>query len=116
MARPGASPFQQFVNTHFEFGKRCKQGGRIHVSLDSGAIADVHPGLVDIDAPVHAHDVPTRCMQFAEEAGSTGSKVDYRSPCGAYALDQCARVRRDEADIVIGSECAHPAIEYLDYT
>ena len=31
-------------------------------------VADIHPRLVDIDAPVDAHHVAAGCVQFAEKS------------------------------------------------
>ena len=113
---PGRVPvrFEKFVDLGAEFGKRREERHRIEIALNGGAVADVHPGLVDVDAPVDAHDVAAGGVQFLEKAGGAGAEVDHRDAGGADALDQGAGVGRGEADVIVGAERAHPAIEDLD--
>src|ERR1051325_3346718 len=68
VAGPRARALQQFVDAHLELGQRREQRYRIQIPLDGGTVADVHPGLVDVDTPVDAHYVAARGMQFTEEA------------------------------------------------
>ena len=113
---PGREPvrFSSSWTRIFQLGKRREQHGRIQVALDRGAIADVHPGLVDVDAPIDPHHVAAGGVQFAEKSSRAGAEVNHRNAGGADALDQRAGIRRDIADIIVGAERAHPAIEHLD--
>jgi len=56
---PGTRPvrFSNSVTFIFSFGERGEQRAGVEVALDGGAIADIHPGLVDVDAPVDTHHV-----------------------------------------------------------
>src|SRR5262249_26017645 len=57
MPRPRTRALQQFVNAHTEFRQWCEEHGWVQISLHCGAIGNVHPRLIDIDAPIDAHDV-----------------------------------------------------------
>src|ERR1035438_383634 len=98
-ARPGA--LQNLMNSHFQLGQRREQNRWIQIALHSGAIADVHPSLVDVDAPIHAHHVATSGVQLAEEARRAGTEVNHRDAGGANAFDQSARIRRYVAHVVV---------------
>src|ERR1700684_3819019 len=53
--RSGAA--EQFVYADLELGHRSKEHHRVQIALNRRAVADIHPSLVDIEAPVNAHDV-----------------------------------------------------------
>src|SRR6185312_17545555 len=76
VARPGARAAQQVVDLVAQLGNRREQRDRIEVPLYRGAVGDIHPGLVDVDAPVAAHDIAARRMQLAEVAGSARAEMD----------------------------------------
>src|SRR5580704_8901057 len=99
---------------HLELGQRREEHCRVQIALHGGTIADIHPGLVDIHAPVYAHHVAAGGVQLPEETGRAGAEVDHRNTARSDALDQCARIRRDEAYVIVGTQSAHPAIEHLD--
>src|SRR5258708_6541897 len=61
-ARAGA--LQQIGDVQLELRHRREQDSWIEVALDRRAVADVHPGLVDIDAPIHSENIPTGRMQL----------------------------------------------------
>jgi len=109
-----ASALEQFMHAHAQLGERRHQHRWIQVALHRGTIADIHPGLVDIDAPVDAHYVAAGRVQFLEEACRAGSEVDHGHARRANALDQRARIRRHVANIIVRAERADPAIEYLN--
>src|SRR5204862_120030 len=73
-----SGPFEQFVYLGAEFVKGREKRHGIEIALNGGTVADVHPRLVDIDAPVDTHDVAPGGMEFAEEAGRARSEVDHR--------------------------------------
>src|ERR1017187_8160163 len=114
MAGAGAGWFEEFVDRRSQLGERGEEGDGVEVALDGGAVADVHPGLGDVDAPIDAHDVAAGGVEFAEEAAGAGAEVDNRDSGGADALDEGAAVGRGEADVIVGAEGADPAIEDLD--
>src|SRR6266849_8814838 len=62
MAGPRTRPLEQFSHSHLEFRERREQRHGVEVALYSRAVADVHPGLIDIDAPVHPHHITTGGM------------------------------------------------------
>ena len=77
-------------------------------------MADIVPGLVDVDTPVDADDITARGMKFAEKAASTGAEMNDRDAAGADTFDQCARIGLNIADVIFGAERAHPAVEDLN--
>src|SRR5205814_9815047 len=102
------------VYAHPDLRKWCEQYSRIEIALHSRAVADVHPSLVDIDAPIDAHHIAARCVQFAEESRTAGSKVNDRHACRPHTLNQGARIRGYESHVIVRTERAYPAIENLD--
>src|SRR5260370_25736951 len=75
-ARAGA--LQQIGDVQLELGQWREEDGGIEVALDRRAVADVHPGLVDVDSPVDAEHVAAGGMQLAEEPGGAGAEVNHR--------------------------------------
>jgi hypothetical protein len=73
---------------------RRKEHGGIEVALNRRTVADVHPGLVDVDAPVDADHVAASRMEFAEEAELCRCRSESRARRGADAFNQRARVLR----------------------
>src|SRR5258708_29620402 len=114
MASPRAGTLEQLMDAHTKLRDGSEQHSGVEVSLHRGPIADIHPGLIDVDAPIDTHDISARGVQFAEESGGAGSEVDHWNAGGADTFDESARVRRDEPDIIIGAQGAYPAIEHLD--
>ena len=64
VAGPRAGALEQFLHLGAQFVDRREQRHRVQVALNGRAVADVHPSLVDIDAPVHAHHVAAGGVQF----------------------------------------------------
>src|SRR5262249_35422056 len=62
----------------------------------------------------NADYVATSGVELAEKSGGASAEMDDGDARGTNSFDQCARVRRDVADIVVRTECADPAIEHLD--
>ena len=91
----------RFVNLHSSSGIGEKSATGIQIPLHRGTIADVHPGLIDVDAPVDPHDVASRRVQLAKEAGRAGAEVNHRHAGGADALDQGAGIRSDETYVIV---------------
>src|SRR5579883_2829132 len=52
VARTRPCSAQQFVDSNLELGHGREQDHGVEIPLNGGAVADVHPGLVDIEAPV----------------------------------------------------------------
>src|SRR5581483_2197181 len=77
VTRPRPRPLQQFEDFGAQLRKGCEQRHRVEITLDCRAVADIHPGLVDIDAPVAAHHIASSSVQFAEKAGGASSEVDH---------------------------------------
>src|SRR5260370_28051826 len=75
-ARAGA--LQQIGDGQLELGQWREEDGGIEVALDRRAVADVHPGLVDVDPPIDAEHVAAGGMQLAEEPGGAGAEVNHR--------------------------------------
>src|SRR2546426_897052 len=111
VARTSTGALQQLGHAHLQLRKRCEQRRRIEIPLDGGAIADVHPRLVDVDAPVDAHYIAARRVQLAKKSGSARAEMNHRNAGGANALDQSPRIRRREAYVIVGTERAHPTVE-----
>ena len=111
---PRAGALQQLMHAHAQLGKRSEQHRRIQIALHRRPVADVHPGLVDVDAPVDAHHVAAGGVQLAEKARRAGAEVDHRNARRANALDQRARIRRHVANVIVRPQRAHPAIEHLN--
>src|SRR5215471_13585376 len=103
------------MHAHPDLGNRSEENRGIQVALDSRPIADVHPGLIDVDPPIHTHDVPARGVQFLEETCRSGAKVNHWNTGRTDSLHQSARVRSHIADIIVGSQRAYPAIENLNH-
>src|SRR5207249_9810382 len=51
-------------NAHPQFRNRREQNRGIQVALHSRAIADIHPRLIDVDAPVDSHHVAAGSVQL----------------------------------------------------
>src|SRR5260370_19919190 len=73
-ARAGA--LQQIGDVQLELGQWREEDGGIEVALDRRAVADVHPGLVDVDSPVDAEYVAAGGVKLAEESGGAGAEVN----------------------------------------
>src|ERR1019366_3166226 len=86
----------------------------IESALDGRAVGNIRPGLIDIDAPVAAHDVAAGSVEFAEVAGSAGAEVDDGDAAGLDAFDEGAGIGLGEADVVVTGESADPAVENLN--
>src|SRR6185437_13341978 len=111
-ARAGAPQQVRYLLTKLRHGS--EQGSRIEVSLNRRPIADVHPGLVDVGSPINPDDIAARGVQLFQKAADSGAKVNHGSGAGPDALNQRSRIRLDVADVVFGTQRAHPAIEYLN--
>src|SRR3954471_18391184 len=87
MPRARARALQQIGDVELQFRHRREQDRRIEISLDRRPVADIHPGLVDIDAPVDAEYVSAGGVKLAEKSGCARAEVDYRHARRADALD-----------------------------
>ncbi len=111
---PCAGSAQKIGNLGAKLRQGCEKRDRIQIALNGGTVADVHPRLVDIDAPVDADDIAAGGVQFAEKSARTRTEVNNGNAGGANAFDQSARIGLNEADVIFGAERAHPAIEDLN--
>src|ERR1700693_1519550 len=102
------------MHPHFQFRKRREQNPGIEVSSDGGPIADVHPSLVDVDAPIYPHDVAARRVQLPEKACRAGAEVNHGNTSRTNSLDESARIGGDVAHVIVRAQRAGPTIEYLD--
>src|SRR5262245_11430734 len=92
VAGTGSGALQKIRHVQLQLREGCKQDGWIQIALDRRAVADVHPRLVDVDAPVNSEHIAAGCMQLAEKAGSAGAEVNYRHSGRADALDHGSRI------------------------
>src|SRR5690242_2592939 len=92
VARPRSGALQQLMHAHAQHGKRREQHRRIQIPLHGRPVADVHPRLVDVHAPINAHHVAARGVQLAEKARGAGTEVDYRNAGRANTLEQRPRI------------------------
>src|SRR5581483_10284932 len=92
------------------FGSKLRQGseesGRIQVSLNCRAISDIHPGLIDVDTPIHSNHIAASGMQLPEKSTGTGSEMNDRHTRGTNLFDKRSRIRLNIAGIVLGAEGA----------
>ena len=116
VAGPSSSAPQKIVNLVAKFRNRCEQRNGVEISLNGGPIGNVHPRLIDVDAPVAAHDVSTGCVKFPEITRGAGTEVNHRDTARLDALDQRARVWLREPNIIVARQGAYPAIENLNGT
>ena len=93
---------------HPKFGQGRQKNRGVKVTLHSRPVADIHPCLVNIDPPIHTHHVAARRVQLAEKAGGACAEMDHGNTRRANTLDQRARVRCNESNVVIRTQCAYP--------
>jgi hypothetical protein len=112
---PGRVPVRFSSSAIFIFssGNGANRATGSRLPCHRRAIADVRPGLVDIDAPIHSHHVAAGRVQLAEEAGSARAEVNHRHAGGADALDEGARIGLHEAHVIVRPQRAHPTVEDL---
>src|ERR1700675_75492 len=79
--RSGAA--EELVDTDLEFRHGSEEHHRVEITLDGCAVTNIHPGLIDVEAPVDAHDVAAGRVQFAEVAGRSSAEVNYGDAVGA---------------------------------
>src|SRR6266852_4311229 len=90
VTRARTSTLQELMDAHSQLGNGREQYRGVEVPLYRRTVADVHPSLVDVDAPVDAHYVTTRGMQLAKKSSSAGAEVDHGNASGTDTLDQRA--------------------------
>src|SRR5215472_10380791 len=110
---PGTSTAQQVGHFGSQLGQRSKQRDRIEVALYGRTVADIHPGLVNVDAPVYTDYVTARGVQLAKETARPCSKVDDRHTGGSNPFNQSPGVGLNVADIVLRTQGSYPAVEDL---
>src|SRR5713101_5406462 len=71
MARTRSGALQNFRHAHLQFGQGCKQRHRVQIALDRRSVADVHPRLIDIDAPINTHHIAAGGVKLAEKTRSS---------------------------------------------
>src|SRR3954447_26260802 len=72
----GPRTLKQLLHLAAEFRERGEQRRGIQITLHGGAVADLHPGLVDVHAPVYSDNVAAGRMELLEEACRAGTEMN----------------------------------------
>src|ERR1051325_11489787 len=90
MTGAGSRAAQEFMHANLELGHWSEEDHRVEIALNGSAIADVHPCLIDVEAPVDTHNIAAGSVQFPELSRRAGAEMDYGYAIRANAFDQGA--------------------------
>ena len=86
----------------------------VEVALHALVVTDALPGVVEVDAPVEAHDVAAGVAHQVEQRRVPGAEVDGGNAGLADGIEDAGHVGQHRRLVLAGAQDADPAIEDLD--
>ena len=108
---PVGSPPQHIVHAFFYNIPGSQQQGRVEIALNAPLVANTPPGIVKVDAPIHADNIPTGLSHKLQQAGCTGAKMNGRSTGLLHSIEDASRIGLHKALVNAGAERANPTVK-----